>query len=170
MAINFDTLVVFPNLVLDIIYARLKMIDDRLNVVNRGIRALDPNLTVGVYPEAWEPVDRSEEMLGETGPASIASLGEYYFQIHTVTSGFDQLVSQRQHSLLAKTVRDTLEFDQPLRVALRNLPAVTSMGKVETFKGLKALRQAYFPLDKASSGFVNLGALRCKITTETKVG
>ena len=170
MAINFDTLVVFPNLVIDIIYERLKLIDDKLNVVNRGVRAMDPNLTVGLYPEAWEPVDRSEEFMGETGPASIATLGEYYFQIHTVTSGFDQLVSQRQHSLLAKTVRDVLEFDQPMRVALRGLPPVSSMGKVETFKKLKVLRQAYFPLDKASNSFVNLGALRCKITTETKVG
>lgn len=171
MPINFDTLVVFPNLVTDIVYERLKLLDVRLNVVNRGVRAIDPDLTVGIYPEAWQPVDSSEEFLGlETGPASVATLGEYFFQIHTVTSGYDQTDSQRRHSLLAKVVRDCVEFDGPLRVALAGLPPVVVAGKTETFKGIKMLSQAYFPIDKASTGFVNVGALRCKITTETKVG
>lgn len=132
---------------------------------------MDPHLTVGVYPESWMPVDNTEEFLGETiAPQQIATLGDYYFQVHTITKGADQVKCQRQHSLLARAVRDVLEFDQPLKVALKSLPGVTVNGKTESFKGFKVLSQAYFPLDDASQTFVNIGALRCKITTETEIG
>ena len=170
MAIDFDTIVAFPTNVVDIIVARLNLIDTRLHVMNRGLRKMDPNLSIGVYPESWQPVNDTEEFLGlGVAPTSLATLSEYFIQIHTMTKGADQVLCQRQHSLLARVVRDILEFDQPFRVALTSLPGVTVNGKTEFFKEFKALTQAYFPLDDASASFINIGALRCKITTETKI-
>lgn len=167
MAIDFDNSVVFPANVIDVIYARLKMLDTRVTVVNRGIRKMDPSLTVGIFPDSWQPVQSSEEFLGEAfTPMSVASLGEYYLQIQTLTKGMDQVVCQRQHLLLSKIVRDTVELDGPLRVALRSLPSVTVLGKTESFKSFKAMTQAYFPLDANGNTFINIGVLRCKITTE----
>lgn len=171
MAINFDAAAIFPNLVLDVLIERLKLLDSKVTVVNRGIRKLDPDLTIGLYPESWQPVSDSEEFQGGLlGQRSVSTLNEYFFQIHTLGKSADMIKGQSRHSVLCRSVRDVVEFDAPLRVALESLPGVVLLGRTEKFKNLKALSQVYFPLEEPSTGFVNIGALRCKITTETQIG
>ena len=171
MAINFETPAIFPNLVLDVLFARLSLLDDKVRAVNRGLRKMDPNLTVGIYPESWQPVTDTEEFNGGLlGQRSVSTLNEYYFQIHTLVKAADMTKGQQQHSVLCRAVRDVVEFDSPLKVALQSLPGVVLLGRTETFKEMKALSQVFFPLEEPSTGFVNIGALRCKITTEIQIG
>lgn len=168
MAIDW-TQKVFPLNVTEVIVERFKLIDESVQVVNRGIRKMDPHLTIGLYPESWQPVPNSKEIQG-LGIVSISSLNEYYIQIHTLTKGSDQPTVQDIHAKLSKIIRDVLEFDIPLKEALSSIPPVTVGVTTESFKSFETLTQAYFPLDNASSTFVNIGALRCKITTETRIG
>jgi len=171
MAIDWDNTIAFPINVTEVLVARLGAMDAQVNAVNRGVRKIDPNFTVGVFPESWQPAIDAKEFLGEKiGPMSISTLNEYYIQIHSLIKGVDQVKVQRYHSILCRAIRDVVEFDQPFRVALASLPGVTVGNKVEIFKEFETLTQTYFPLNDASTTWIYLGALRCKITTETQIG
>lgn len=122
-----DTTDVFPNNVVVLVHTRLQMLDTDLFIADRPLRPSDPNQCVGVYPQAWVPIEDSYELLGGVSPSSSeATLSRYQVGIQAFIKDMDQERGVRVHSYLSTLVRATLYRDAGLRVGLAALSSTVN--------------------------------------------
>ena len=129
--LNLTTLV-FPNNVVELIAARMELIDPGITVLRRELRVSDPNYSIGVAATDWLPTPSSMEIMGVD--ATHASLLEQYMlTVSSFVKTDDQEAGLIAHSVISKTVRTILASDLPLRTQLGGLTS-TFNGETEHLK------------------------------------
>jgi hypothetical protein len=86
------------------------------NVVGRAVRPADPNYTVGVYADNWEPVEGSHQ-IGQHEPA----LNRYSVTIQDLVQSQDEQIGREVFATRAKLIRVTLYRSPDFRIALTSL-------------------------------------------------
>lgn len=136
---------VFPNNVASLIATRFTILDDDLVIIQRPLRASDPNETVGIFPTTWGTDEDSYELKGRqlgTEP----TIGRYLVLIQGFVKDADQQRGLVRHSILAKMIRAMLYRDTTLAVQLQAL-SVDLLGTIEQFQRWGIRRQSYLSND-----------------------
>lgn len=157
-----DTLVCFPNNVVDMIATQLENIElpvpaeaeNRVRVCKRPIRDNDYTQTVSVYANLWSPDMDSLEMQG--GPIE-PTIQRYTVDIEALVVDMDDERGLATHALLSTMVRLMLYRSEPLRVALPMLE-VNLGGYREKFSRWGISQQRY-QNNKIGSNFVFLSTV-----------
>lgn len=127
---------VFPGIAVEIIAARFELLalpdGSPISVVQRPLRAADPNWSCSVYPSTWSPVAGSYEMKG-VDYSRDATLQQYVLLIQSMIKDADAERGVRTHSVFSETIRTILATDAPLRAQLGGL-AATLDGSTKTLK------------------------------------
>ncbi len=134
MSIDFAALI-FPNNVVKKVADYFQIIDapaDRLTVLKRPLRTSDPNYSIGVWGERWEPDTTSYEMIG-VDFARTPTLERYLVTIQAFVRDADEINGLIAHAVLAETIRTTLGSDATLRAQLGGLQA-TLNGTTKSLK------------------------------------
>jgi len=134
VSIDFTALI-FPNNVVKKVADYFQIIDapaDRLTILKRPLRTSDPNYSIGVWGDRWEPDTSSYEMLG-VDFARTPTLERYLITIQAFVRDADEINGLIAHAVLAETIRTTLGSDPTLRAQLGGLQ-VTLNGTTKSLK------------------------------------
>lgn len=132
MTINFDATNIFPSNVVQLVSARFAIEDSRLTVLKRPLRTQDPNFSIGVWANNWQPVPHTNEMLG-IDFARQSTLEQYVVYIQGFCRNADEIAGLNQHCVMAESIRSILATDGPLREQLGGLTAVLN-GQTKSLK------------------------------------
>lgn len=161
-----QSIVCFPNNVIEILVSGLKAIDpetepgrnDGLRVVRRPIHPTDESETVSVVATTWSPDETSQE-LGRREP----TLQRYGITVESMVKDMDEERGIATHSLLSALVRHMLYRDQALKVALPLL-SVNLKGYNERLHAW-GVKQQRFQNNKFGGNFYYLSAVDLWIET-----
>ena len=155
------TTVVFPNNVVNTVFAETQNIDSDLRVFRRPLRPSDPQQSVGVFASQWVPEQDSFEM----GSAyHEPTLSNYLISIQTFVRDFDEERGLAVSSVLSTLVRAMLHRNDDLRVALRSLSVVIE-GSTERTRRF-SVRTQRFHSNEVDGDFLYVSTLEFWLETE----
>ena len=161
MSLFDDTLIVFPNNVIELVATRITTLYPELLVVKRPLKSSDNTQSVGLFPSDWLPDTSSFEM-----PSKEPTVQVYLIQLQTFCKEFDEAKGIATHSVMSKVMRSLLYNDLPLQVGLNTL-SVTMNGATEKIQRRGVNRQKYLS-NEIDGQFLYLSTLEYYIETETK--
>jgi hypothetical protein len=115
-----DAQMVFPHNVVVLTAAAFDGIDPDVEVLRRPLRNTDPQQSVGVHSQIWDPQQDSQEMGGPAGPVR-PTLQRYYYGAQAFVRDADEERALAVHATLADRVKAVLYTHPGLRVALPGL-------------------------------------------------
>lgn len=155
--------VVFPNNVVSLFAVKLGTIDADMTVVTRPLHRTDPDQSIGVYAQIWEPDEDSYEMGHIVGGAE-PTISRYQIAVQAMIKAGSEEQGLAVHSVLSKRIRTVLYRDTALQVALRSL-VVTDGSSTERFmRGI--IRTQRYMNDDIQGVFVFVSTLDYSIETE----
>lgn len=120
---------IFPNNIIRMIEVRIpSAIDTDLRIFKRPLRPEDPNQSVGLYPNTWNPDEDSFEMSPQM--KNIPTLQDYRILVQSFVRHADEEEAINTHNVLAQRIRAMLYADTTLQLAFAEL-IDTSSGKTE---------------------------------------
>jgi hypothetical protein len=120
---------VFPNNILEMIRVRVPVaIDTDVKVFMRPLRHTDPNQSIGIYPNTWNPDLDSFEM--SPVMKNIPTFQDYTVFVQSFIKHGDEATALNLHSVVAQKIRAMLYADAQLQLAFAEL-IDTSSGKTE---------------------------------------
>lgn len=158
-----DTEPVFPNNVVELVAAKMQLIDSDFVVLKRPLRPSDPNQSIGIFGTLWMP-DESSLEIGGIAPAE-PTLSSYQLGVQCLVKDGDEERGLTIHSIMSKRVRSVLYRDEALRVSLGML-YVTDGLSTERAKRWGIRTQRYMNND-IEGKFVYLSTLDYWLETET---
>ena len=135
----------FPGNVIDMVKPRLQTLMPDHILVERPVRFLDPERTVGIYIVDWTPDDRSHE-IGQLE----ATLATYLFRIQNMAKAADEVYGRSIFQFDSKTVRVLLYRDPTLAVGLPTLTE-EALGVRESVKQWGVVKQRFLNTDLQGS-------------------
>lgn len=159
-----ESILVFPNNVVDLLFTRIGLIDTDLRGFKRPLRATDPQQSYGMFGQQWLPDEDSQEMVGSAG-SSEPTIGRYLIGVQAFVKDTSEERGLAVHSVLSKLIRGTLYRDIPLKLALQAL-TVTLNGSTERTRRFGISTQRYFS-NEIAGDFLYLSTLEFWLETET---
>lgn len=159
-----DATPVFPNNIVDLLFARIGLIDVDLRGFKRPLRASDPRQSYGMFGQQWIPEENSMEMGGNAG-VSEPTVGRYLVGIQAFVKDTSEERGLATHSVLSKLIRSVLYRDVPLMVGLRSLSVVMN-GSTERTQRFGISTQRYFS-NEIAGDFLYLSTIEFWLETET---
>lgn len=156
---------VFPNNAVIILTTRFRSLDPDLFVTARPLRPTDPNQSVGVFGQVWNPDEHSEEFRGLFNPnAGVPTLETYSIGVQGFVKDMDQERGLAVSSHMAEMLRTMLYDDEPLRVGLSTLQA-TVLGVTKRTARWKVGSQRYLS-NEVNGSHIYLSTLELWLVTE----
>lgn len=167
----------FPHNVVEIVAIPLAALDPtpvpsdglpHLEVIKRPLRNTDPQQSIGVFAQMWNPEQDSYEMMGvDNAHPQQPTLQTYTYGIQAFVKDGDEERGLATHSTLETMVRRVLYTHQPLRVALASLKVEFADGSVEQLKrwGVRTARYFTNEIDGVN---LFLATLEFWVETETR--
>lgn len=159
-----ETTPVFPNNVVNLIYAQAQQLDADLAMFKRPLRRSDPGQSIGVYGSQWVPDEDSFEMGGSSAGFHEPTLASYLVSIQAFVADFDEERGLATSSVLSTMVRSMLHRNDNLRVALRALSVVME-GSTERTRRF-SVRTQRFNSNEIDGNFLYLSTLEFWLETE----
>jgi len=159
---------VFPNNIVKYVALAMTNIDSDISVFKRALRNTDPQQSIGVFAQAWNPNPESLEMqnLGNSSP-QMPTLQQYTLGAQAFVKDGDEERGLAVHAAMSQRVRSVLYTNPNLQVVLGQLSASLEGGWTEATRrwGIRTAR--YF------SGEINaqklyLSTLEFWVETETR--
>lgn len=162
MSIAVD-LNVFPFNALTLIVGAMEDIDSSVTVVERPLRSSDPNMTIGVFPVLWQPMQSSLEIghMHHNEP----TVQEYVLSVQGFVKHGDKDIGLATSTQLARLIRMTLYRSLPLRVALEALSVNDGISQERYLKA--TIRNQQFMNNQIKTQFAFLSVLDLLLETET---
>lgn len=101
----------FPNNVVSLLMARLKVNMPDWEVIGRPIKLADPNYSLGVYALNWTPQEQTAQIGGGIEPV----LSTYNLRIQNLIKNTDEAEGRADFTVAAKSVRAIVARDTTLR-------------------------------------------------------
>lgn len=156
---------IFPNNALVLVAAALDGIDPDIDVIKRPLQNSDPQQSIGIFAQAWDPDEESVEFIGEGGPVR-PTLQRYILGVQSFVKDYDEERGLAIHSVLAQRVRSVLYTHPTLKVALAQLSVTFEDGTVERLQRW-GLRTARYFSGEIEAEKLFLATLEFWIETET---
>lgn len=159
---------VFPNVAIDVIAYRAKLLDPAgdLAVHKRPLLDTDEVQAIGIFGALWTPTQESLEMRGSARPGpQEPTLSRYSIAIQGFVKDMDQERGAAAHSVLSKLILAMLYRDEPLRVGLAGLSA-TVLGSTETLLRWGVTTQRFLN-NELDAEWLYLSTVECWLETET---
>lgn len=163
-----NSIVVFPNNIVEIVKTRTQFLDSDLTILKRPVRASDPTQTVGLTAASWLPDLTSYEfpyLGGGNVQAGEPTLQRYTINVTSFVKDMDEENGQAVHSVLAALLRSMLYRDNTLRVGLAAL-SVTMNGHIERAKRWGVSNQRFLN-NTVDQQFMFVSTLEFWLETET---
>jgi len=159
---------VFPTNVIEVIEIPLKGIDPDIQVFKRPLRNTDPQQSIGIFAQMWDPDEESFEMMGvDNAHPQMPTLQRYVYGIQAFVKDGDEERGLATHAYLAGSIRRVLYTFPPLRVALASLKVEFQDGSAEklTRWGIRTARYFAGEIDGVN---LYLATLEFWVETETR--
>lgn len=160
---------VFPHNVVELVAVPLGNIDPDIECFKRPLRNSDPQQSIGVHAQMWDPDTSSFEMMGQGGPMfpQQPTLQTYTYGVQAFVKDADEERGLAVHSALANRVRTMLYTFPALRVAFSQLKVEFENGQVEklTRWGIRTARYFSGEIDSVN---LYLSTLEFWVETETR--
>ena len=149
----------FPEGLLDTLVDRLGTIQGVSNVYKRELEPTDPNGSIGVSFELWQPV------LVEMGGGGFdPSLSDYTVQIEHLVKHAHREEGSQVHRTLARSIRSMLYRDEATQLAFRQLAFV---GPEYRERLMKWHLEQRFAQNKIANAFYFVSGTTVTFQTET---
>lgn len=159
---------VFPNNIVKWTALAMGQIDPDIEVKKRSLRNTDPQQSIGVFAQAWDPNPESYEMQGIESPSpQMPTLQQYILGVQAFVKDSEEERGLAVHSVLAQRVRSVLYTDANLQVVLGNLSVDLVGGWKESMRRWGVRTARYFS-GEINAQMVYLSTLEFWIETETR--
>ena len=128
----------FPQNVIDAILPSVAELMPGYEVLQRPLRHLDPDQSLGIFPADWTPNQETVQMGDQAEPA----IAVYEFRIQVLIKASDEEMGRALFALACKSIRVMLYRDAALIVRLQALNE-TLLGTVESMKRYGVRRQRF---------------------------
>lgn len=152
----------FPENIVDVLKTHMVRLDLVDLVVGRSLNPNDPNMTLGVDVEEWEP---DEVTMGPNG--IMPTLQTYTMTLQYILKHESEEEGQKLHRKASKEIRLMLYGDDQLAVALQQLIEVSGSRR-ERLQIWSIVRQK-FASNEISGAFVSMSVAEVRFQTETIV-
>lgn len=159
---------IFPHNVVEIVALPLGALDPDVECFKRPLRNSDPQQSVGVHAQMWDPDPESYEMLGAANIHPMQpTLQTYTYGVQAFVKDGDEERGLAIHATLAHRVRTVLYTYEPLKVALASLSVPYENGQVEQLKrwGIRTARYFSGEIDSVN---LYLSTLEFWVQTEIR--
>lgn len=156
----------FPYNAVDLMAARMDLIDPDVPVFQRKLYTTDPVQCIGVAASTWSPDPQSYEMRG-SAPGE-PTIQRYDILVQALVKDTEEVRGTRVASKLSKMVRGIILSDQPLWESLRGLTS-TLYGVRERTLRWSIPAQQYLS-NEVSGQFIYLSTIRVLLETENTSG
>lgn len=159
---------IFPNNVVEVVAIPLDNIDPDITCFKRPLRNTDPQQSVGIHAQMWDPDPSSLEMLGaDNVHPQLPTLQTYTYGVQSFVKDGDEERGLAIHAMLANKVRSVLYTYEPLKVAFTSLSVSYENGQVEQLKrwGIRTARYFSGEIDSVN---LYLSTLEFWVQTEIR--
>lgn len=155
---------IFPNNVVLLTKIAMAGITSGITILGRPLRSTDPDHSIGIFGQLWDPDESSMEMHGFG--INEPTLQQYLLGIQAFVKHGDEEQGLAIHSILSSRVRGVLYRNQAYRASLAGLSA-SDGGVTETLKRWGVRSQRYLS-NEINAEWVYLSTLEFWIETETR--
>jgi hypothetical protein len=161
---------IFPNNVVDLVSIAFSGIDpdDEIGIFRRPLRNSDPQQSIGIHAQLWDPQDDSIEFMGQGTNLSPQrpTLQRYYYGAQAFVKDGDEERGLAVHATLSHRVRSVLYTHTPLKVALTGLKVMFEDGTEEVLQRW-GISNARFYSGEIEGTNLYLSTLEFWVETET---
>lgn len=159
---------VFPNNAVKWIAVAMQGIDPDVRVFKRPLRNTDPQQSIGVFGQLWQPDQDSLEIqaLGNPAPQQ-PSIQRYTLGVQAFIKDSEEGRGLAVHSVLSQRVRSVLYTNPDLQVVFSELKADLGEGWVESMRRWAVSVSRYFSGDLKGTNLY-LTTTELWIETETR--
>lgn len=159
---------VFPNNIVKYVALAQQTIDPEIAVLRRPLRNTDPQQSIGVFAQGWDPDPESLEIMGIGSPApQQPTLQSYTLGLQAFVKDSEEERGLTVHSALAQRTRSVLYTDANLQVVLGNLSVNLDGGWTESMRRW-GIRTARYFSGEINAQMLYLSTLEFWIQTETR--
>lgn len=159
---------VFPNNVVRYTALAMATIDPDIMIFKRALRNTDPQQSIGVFAQAWDPDQESYEMQGIGSPSpQMPTLQQYILGVQAFVRDSEEERGLAVHSALAQRVRSVLYTNADLQVILGQLSSDLVGGWTESMRRW-GIRTARYFSGEIDAQMLYLSTLEFWIETETR--
>lgn len=159
---------VFPNNVVKYVALAMGTIDPDVKVFKRALRNVDPQQSIGVFPQTWGPDPSSLEMQALGAPApQLPTIQEYTLGVQSFVKDSEEERGLAVHAALSTAVRMVLYTNTNLQVVLGGMSASPATGWTESMRRW-GIRTARYFSGEINAQMLYLSTLEFWIETETR--
>ena len=166
MALNLDK-EVFPTVFIKAFIPQLES-DLGVTIKERRVTTDDPNLSVGIFADSWDPSKPSSEVMG-SGFAGMhtSTINRYSVNVQGLVIDTMEDRGLRRHYALAAAIRATLAWREATGLALAATSVEIVPGHTESLRRWTMDSQKYYS-SKLSSKWAYLSVLEITLETESR--